>query len=939
MAACTTDPAEIATNPAAAQAVVVRAAVDEDTSRATMSDGGLKLSFSVADADEIGLYLTTAALDWTEQNLCFRADSESDGWVDFALQSPLTGNLTLQAGQEVYAYYPYTATQSSITGSTESGSDSSADTRTAPSANWPGTRNFDIPETQTQSAAGDFSHIADYYVMAALPTVITVDADNNASASLRFGGIFTTLRFRLVNDTDTAVTISQIDFEVGEGEALTGLYTADLTDDPTFANTGYATTAVDGRTSNRVSVVLTEPAEIPAGEEIFAYAVVHPMTVSYCVLTAWTTDGCKFVERKAYNVHDQVVLTRQRRETFRCTMSDDNKYAAAAPEQDAEGYYLIDSREDLLWVSEHAADATMKYRMTQSIDLSGGVHTPIGYGTNYGGAAEEFAGEFDGGGYTISNVTVNPAYNMCIGLFGATKQGAVIKNLKVENLTYTGSASATEQKWIGGLVGYARPGTTVSDVSLKNIVLTAESSSYRLGGAIGCMELGSTAQSSYSNISVEGATLTGGYGLGGFAGTEQQNAVLHNCTVKDITIRHINQYRWPEAYYPATKGYAYCSSYYFGDVNSSFTTELTFDDGVEPISGTNSRTDLDDLGCIELTTWDIQPYIGELSANATVTLNGVKLTRTVEVDSEEAFVSTVMARGGEIVVAADLDFSSLTGMYVPVEYPTVITLRQGSSVNVGSNYLKNNSSLTIQGAGTLTGTDLVLVNGANGKLQIDGGTFVTTSFLQRGSAILNEAGGEAVINGGSVEAAYFALRNQGRMTLNGGSFSSTSNNGDMDDQGTQYFAYAVRTEGSGSCLTINDGVEIIGIQGALAAITESQLIINGGVFSTYYTASGAFRNFYALYVASDATATVYDGKFYSEGSRACVYVGNDDIANNPLGVACLQGGYYEDMGGCQFTSTTIAPVEGYRFIELEEPLVETASNGKQNTYYYRIVAE
>ena len=110
--------------------------------------------------------------------------------------------------------------------------------------------------------------------------------------------------------------------------------------------------------------------------------------------------------------------------------------------------------------------------------MTGKIYTPIGFGTNYteGAKAQEFAGEFDGGGHTISNVTVNPSYHTCVGIFGATKSGAVIKNLKVANLTYESdlpSEKAGQRKWIGGLIGYALPGTTVSDVALTNISLTA----------------------------------------------------------------------------------------------------------------------------------------------------------------------------------------------------------------------------------------------------------------------------------------------------------------------------------------------------------------------------------------------------------------------------------------------------------------------------------
>ena len=36
-----------------------------------------------------------------------------------------------------------------------------------------------------------------------------------------------------------------------------------------------------------------------------------------------------------------------------------------------------------LWVSENATDAAKKYKMTQDIDMTGKIYTPIGFGTNY----------------------------------------------------------------------------------------------------------------------------------------------------------------------------------------------------------------------------------------------------------------------------------------------------------------------------------------------------------------------------------------------------------------------------------------------------------------------------------------------------------------------------------------------------------------------------
>ena len=535
---CTTDTTEEAGTKKTDADFIVRATVGDDgQTRADMTEDGLRFSFSAEDADRIGLYLNYPANDWTDQNLCFEAvNSQTKGWVDFKQVSSST--FAIQEGLNVYAYYPYEENEAQVSGTT----DGAADSRAAVSSNWAGTRNLEIPAEQQQVAGDDFSNLAKYYALAAVPTTVVNDTDNTPTVKLSFSGIFALLRIRLVNDTDNDVTIGRVDFEAARNQPLTGLYTADLTANPQFGNTDYKTTAVAGRTDNKVSVTLTTPATIAAGGDSYVYAVVHPLVVSYCVITAWTTDGYKFVERKTFNDNTTVSLQRDIRRTFRCPMSESNKLPVNAPSQDAEGYYEIDSYEDMLWVSENATDAAKKYKMTQDIDMTGKIYTPIGFGTNYteGAKAQEFAGEFDGGGHTISNITVNPSYHTCVGIFGATKSGAVIKNLKVANLTYESdlpSEKAGQRKWIGGLIGYALPGTTVSDVALTNISLTANgskesaSTSYRIGGVIGLMELGSAEVSLYKNITADGVTLTGGYALGGFAGTMQQNARIEECSV------------------------------------------------------------------------------------------------------------------------------------------------------------------------------------------------------------------------------------------------------------------------------------------------------------------------------------------------------------------------------------------------------------------------
>lgn len=92
--------------------------------------------------------------------------------------------------------------------------------------------------------------------------------------------------------------------------------------------------------------------------------------------------------------------------------------------------------------------------------------------------------------------------------------------------------------------------------------------------------------------------------------------------MKNVTIRHKNQILYGETSYPATGGYVYASSYFAGDVNQG-TIDITCSG--ELVGGTNSREDLDGLGSMYESTWDIQPYVGELCIS-TLTLNGEALS-------------------------------------------------------------------------------------------------------------------------------------------------------------------------------------------------------------------------------------------------------------------------------------------------------------------------
>lgn len=300
-AACTADEASQAdTQPSTPVELSVRAAVSDEGTRAVIENDGLKFKFSVDDNDEVGLYISQPDQSATDANVCFRAGSldEQTGFVNFERVGTVQYDPT--AGCSVYAYYPYAASSSS---------------------EWTGTREFEVPAVQTQAAAGDFQHMAAYYALAAAPTAIVEDEDGKASVDLRFSGIFSMIRIRVVNETSETQTISSVSIAtVQSDKQLSGLFTADLTANPSLSNKDYSTPLAGYATAEgqKVTVQLTQPAVIEAGGEAVVYAVVNSNTgLTGCTLYA-QAEGGKFRQTKTA----QFDLARDVRTKFKFSLAD-----------------------------------------------------------------------------------------------------------------------------------------------------------------------------------------------------------------------------------------------------------------------------------------------------------------------------------------------------------------------------------------------------------------------------------------------------------------------------------------------------------------------------------------------------------------------------------------------------------------------------------------
>lgn len=160
------------------------------------------------------------------------------------------------------------------------------------------------------------------------------------------------------------------------------------------------------------------------------------------------------------------------------------------------------------------------YLLGDDIDMSGITWAPT---INY---KNPFIGTFNGGGYKITGFTA-PAGNS--GFFGATGNGALIKNVDLEMVTNTSK---------GGLIGYVNGTTVVQDAMIKVDTLVAGHA-----GVIANVVQGElTVKDSYILIKSTSGTPKGdGFIAGGEA--DSKNVIISNVKVADATGVFTNPYK------------------------------------------------------------------------------------------------------------------------------------------------------------------------------------------------------------------------------------------------------------------------------------------------------------------------------------------------------------------------------------------------------------
>lgn len=162
--------------------------------------------------------------------------------------------------------------------------------------------------------------------------------------------------------------------------------------------------------------------------------------------------------------------------------------------------------------------------LTADIDLAGEEWIPIGNATN---SQKSMKSSFDGQGHTISNLTMNSTSIINPGLFGYVNCGVTIKNVILKDVKISAGSSSS---YAGALLGETYRGPDTRIIYIDNCHVTGTSSvtaAIRAGGLAG--KLSNTKMTRCSST----ATVRGIYGTafsGGLAG-EAVNSSFYACYV------------------------------------------------------------------------------------------------------------------------------------------------------------------------------------------------------------------------------------------------------------------------------------------------------------------------------------------------------------------------------------------------------------------------
>ena len=172
--------------------------------------------------------------------------------------------------------------------------------------------------------------------------------------------------------------------------------------------------------------------------------------------------------------------------------------------------YTVYNANGLMNIAElvNGGKTDINITLDKNIDLTGKDWTPIGTSLS-----NSYTGTFDGGGHTITGLTVttNDKY---AGLFGYIGDAGTVKNVVMEGVLITSNNGLSRA---GGVAGFSRG--TIENCSVSGSV----SGTVNVGGVVGAQWGGFITGCSSS------ATVKGSVDVGGVAGLTNSNATMTAC--------------------------------------------------------------------------------------------------------------------------------------------------------------------------------------------------------------------------------------------------------------------------------------------------------------------------------------------------------------------------------------------------------------------------
>ena len=164
---------------------------------------------------------------------------------------------------------------------------------------------------------------------------------------------------------------------------------------------------------------------------------------------------------------------------------------------ESDGSYTVTSADGLMNIAElvNGGKTDININLDKNIDLTGKDWTPIGTS-----ARNSYKGTFDGGGHTITGLTVttNDEY---VGLFGYLNRAGTVKNVVMEGIQIT--SNQINGGSIGGVVGFSWG--TIENCSVSGSV----SGTVYVGGVVGA-QWGVSITGCSSSATVKGTVYVGG---------------------------------------------------------------------------------------------------------------------------------------------------------------------------------------------------------------------------------------------------------------------------------------------------------------------------------------------------------------------------------------------------------------------------------------------